>query len=316
MWFRLPGPDILRWGLIGSFTFLSAASLLALLQTWRMRPFLFFLAMFALVVAWWNTLKPPADADWAPDVAQQVTGVFDGDLVTLTGVRDFEWTGPHEAKANWVTRTYDLGQLQRADLFLSYWGDPKMAHFILSFSFADGEHLAWSVEVRRTKDGGFSPIADLFRANALSIVAATERDVVGVRTNHRGEDVLLMRLATEQVTSRLLFREYVEDANRLAAKPAWYNSITTNCTTVVVKMLDAVDRRLDFDWRIIVNGYLPEYLHHEASVVTDIPVSELREKSRISQKAKDFGLGEGFSEAIRVGVPQPIQRAATRQTKN
>ena len=308
LWFRMPGPDMLRWTAMAVFAFLNLAAFMALLNTRHLRPFLVFLVLYALVLGWWSTLRPPTVADWAPDVAQQVTGTFDGDLVTLTGVRDFEWTGPYEAQDNWVTRTYDLSQLESLDLILSYWGDPKMAHFILSFGFAGGEQLAWSVEVRRTVNGGFSPIADMFRANPLSIIAATERDVVGVRTNYRGEDVLLLRLTTDPFSTRDLFEEYVIDANKLAAKPAWYNSIKTNCTTVVFNMFDAVGRRIDFDWRIIANGYLPEYVYDEGVVVTDIPVSELREQSRISAKAKAFGLGDGFSQAIREGLPEPVRR--------
>ena len=73
-------------------------------------------------------------------------------------------------------------------------------------------------------------------------------------------------------------------------------------------VFDAVGRRIDFDWRIIANGYLPEYVYDEGVVVTDIPVSELREQSRISAKAKAFGLGDGFSQAIREGLPEPVRR--------
>ncbi len=305
LWFRMPGPDMLRWATMASFVFLSSAALVALLKTRHLRPFLVFASLFVALLVWWHSLKPPIEAHWAPDVSQQVSGTFDGNVVTLVGVRDFEWTGPQEAKQNWITRSYDLDLLQGVDLFLSYWGNPNMAHFILSFDFGNGDHLAWSVEVRRTVDGSFSPIADLFRTNSLLIAAATERDVVGVRTNQRNEDVMLLPLATDPNRARKLFKRYVEDANVLAETPAWYNSITTNCTTVVLKMIEAAGGDIDFDWRLLVNGYLPEYLHEKRYVVNDIPVEELREISRISQMAKDFGLGEGFSEAIREGIPAP-----------
>jgi uncharacterized protein (DUF2147 family) len=113
----------------------------------------------------------------------------------------------------------------------------KMAHTIMSFGFEGGEYLAWSIEVRRLKSGEYSPIADLFKNDPLVIMAADERDVVRLRTNIRHEDVELYRLRASPEMARTLLLEYVADANGLVDTPQFYNSLTTNCTTTIVKML-------------------------------------------------------------------------------
>jgi hypothetical protein len=191
-------------------------------------------------------------------------------------------------------------------MFMSYWAGPEMAHVIFSFGFEDGTQLPWSIEVRRRVGGAFSPLADLFKSNPLVIIAADERDVVGVRSNFRGEDVQLYRLAATPDRARALLREYVAQANELAKTPRFYNSITTNCTTTVVKMARLVGDTLPFDWRLIVNGYLPDYAYDHGALDTSVPLSALKAAAHIDQRARDDGLSANFSRAIRVGVPSPL----------
>ncbi len=303
IWFKLPVPELAKYMVIGVFLIPGAFSVAHLFTKKTRRAFLVYAVFFAALLAWWNTLTPPADGDWAPTSARQVTGTIEGDILTLDGVREFQWRSENDFTENWTKRTYDLSQLKTLDLLLSYWGDPKMAHFMLSFGFATGEYLTWSVEVRRFKDGGYSPVADFFKAHPLVIFAAEEFDIVGLRSNIWDNDVHIFRLPGRPENMRPLLEEYVRDANLLAQKPHWYNSISTNCTTVVFKMLDAVGVRYDFDWRIIVNGYLPEWLYDNGSLNINYTVEELRALGRINERAKAVGLTDAFSDAIREGVP-------------
>ncbi len=267
------------------------------------------LGLFGLALAgllfWWNGIAPPAERNWSPDVARQVTGRIEGDILTLDNLRNFDWQGPDDAIPRWETRSYDLNQLQTVDMFLSYWAGPLMAHFIVSFGFADGEQLAWSAEVRREVGGAFSPVADAFKANTLILVAADERDVVGVRSNLRNEDVQLFRLAADPQVARALLTEYVRDANALAQRPEFYNSLTTNCTTVVVRMMRAIGGGLPLDWRLLANGYLPDYAYDQQALDMRYSLSDLRALGRIDRRANAHGLEPGFSEAIRRDVPRP-----------
>ncbi|WP_457154178.1 Lnb N-terminal periplasmic domain-containing protein [Mesorhizobium sp. P5_C1] len=305
MWYRLPAGELGRAAACALFILFGLGTIIALFSRFRFRALVLFLAAFAAVLVWWSTIKPLGDADWAPDVARQVTGTRDGNLLTLKDVRDFEWRSDTDFTERWTTRTYDLSTVQTADLFMSYWAGPKMAHVIMSFGFSGGEYLAWSIEVRRRVGGEFSPIADLFKSNPLVIIAADERDVVGVRSNVRGEDVQIYRLKASPDAARTLLLEYVSDANALSTKPAFYNSITTNCTTTIVKMMRAVGDVVPFDWRLIVNGYLPDYAYDRGALDTRLPLSTLREVAHIDDRARKSGLSPDFSRLIRVGVPSP-----------
>jgi len=287
------------------FALLGLAVMTSLFSPRRLRALATFCLALATVIFWWSTLAPPSQSNWAPDVARQVTGQISDNTLTLTDVRNFDWPTATEASAHWETRSYDLSQLKGVDLFMSYWAGPQMAHMIVSFDFADADPIAWSVEVRRQVGGGFSPIADLFKTNTLVIIAADERDVVGTRSNVRGEDVQLYRIDTTPEKARALLLQYVEAANALATQPKWYNSLTTNCTTVVMSMIRTIVDEVPLDWRVLANGYLPDYAYDRGVLASHLPLSTLRAQSHIAKRATDFGLNPGFSTAIRTDVPTP-----------
>ena len=310
LWFRLPAPEALRGAAAIVFAILGLATIAALFTRRSLIGLIVFAAAFGGLLVWWSTIKPPLDGDWAPDVARQTTGSIEGDILTLSDVRDFDWRTDTDFTEKWSKRSYDLSKLKTLDLFLAYWGGPEMAHVIMSFGFEGGEYLAWSVEVRREKTSEFSPIADAFKSHTLVYLATTERDSVRLRSNVRGEDVRLYRLNTPPDQARALLREYVVESTELAERPKWYNSITANCATVVFKLVRAAGSTLPFDWRLVVNGFLPGYLFDHGAVVTTIPLSELMERARISPQAKAADQSPDFSRLIRVGVPSPSNRAA------
>ncbi len=311
LWYRLPAPPPWRAAAAGLFALLALATIGGLFSRLRAGLLAAFAVAFLAVAGWWASLEPPRDGDWAPDVAHQVTGRIDGDRLTLAGVRNFDWTSETAFTPRWETRSYDLADLTTLDLFMSYWAGPEMAHVLLSFGFTDGSQLVWSVEVRRRNGGEFSPVADLFKSNPLVIIAADERDIVALRTNFRGEDVQLYRLAIPPTAARKLLIQYVDDANALAEQPRFYNSLSSNCTTTVVKMARAAGDPLPADWRLIVNGYLPEYLYAQRTLDIRLPLAELRAASHISARAKAIGVADDFSARIRDGVPAPIAAAPT-----
>jgi hypothetical protein len=252
-----------------------------------------------LLALWWQAIAPSNDRVWADDVAKTLRGTVAGNIVTLDNVRDFKWRSDTDYTPRWETRVYDLNDLQSVDMVLSYWDGPAIAHTLVSFGFADGRHLVFSVEIRKERGEQFSELGGFFKKFELSVVAADERDVLYVRAGPRAENVYIYPVKMPVADMRELFLSYLRTANDLADTPRFYHTVTANCTTLVYRMVRAIVPGLPLDYRILLSGYLPEYLYDQGGLDTRLPLQTLRERGFVGIPPI---LGEdsiGFSKTIR-----------------
>ncbi len=178
-----------------------------------------------------------------------------------------------------------------------------IAHTIASWEFADGSHLAISIETRKEVGEQYSAVLGFFRQFELYYVVADERDVIGVRTNHRGEDVYLYRLKTPPPVARAILADYLKTVDRLATHPKWYNALTHNCTTTIRRHAQHVAPQNPFNWKILVNGYIDELGYERGTIDTSLPFEELKRRSDITQNGIEAGDDPDFSRRIREGLP-------------
>ena len=171
-------------------------------------------ALFPVIVValWWTSIPASNTRDWTPDVARTARATFDGSRVTIENVRNFKYRSETDYDQRWETRTYDLDRIHGVDLFLSFWGPTEIAHTIVSWDFDDGQHLAISIETRKQKGESYSAIRGFFRQYELYYVVADERDLVGLRTNYRGEQVYLYRIRVPPRQARALLVDYLDQS--------------------------------------------------------------------------------------------------------
>ncbi len=303
LWYQAPGMRTVKCMSAAVWLAFGAACCVGLWTRWFAPGLLAFTLAYACLLIWWNRLKPSNDRVWAPDVAQMVHGMVVGSHVTLHNVRDFAWRSASDYTARWVTREFDLDGLRSADLIVSYWSGRAIAHMLISFGFDDGSHVVFSVEIRREKTEEFSEIGGFFKEFELSIIAAGERDIVRLRTNVRREDTYLYRLRIAVPAMRSLFLAYVEQANSLVRAPRFYHTITSNCTTLVYNMLKRIVGGLPFSYRVLLSGYLPEYVYQVGGLDPRYRLEQLREFGYISDRARIADQSPVFSEEIRKGIP-------------
>lgn len=273
---------------------------------WRGRPILALVGqvlVFAALLVWWTSLEPSNQRIWAGDVAQMTQGELVGNQLILHNVRNFNWRSDDDYDVAWETRRYDLDQLASVDLITSYWGMPAIAHVLVSFGFTDGRFLTFTVEVRKEQGEAYSEIGGFFKQFELSIVATDERDALRVRTNVRGEDSYLYRIAMPDEAMRALLLSYVQQANALVDQPRFYNTITANCTTIVFDMLQTIIGGLPVDFRLLLTGYLPAYVMSVGGLQDGYSLDTLRQHGRYTEQARAANDASDFSWQIRRDVP-------------
>jgi hypothetical protein len=273
----------------------------------RMRVVLLgFLLLCAALLVWWFLQKPSHERPWADDVARLLTAQVDGSVVTLSNVRDFEWRTETDYTARWETRQYDLDTLQSADLVLSYWMGPAIAHTLVSFGFADGRYLTFSSEIRKEKGEAFSAWKGFFRQYEAVMIAAQESDIIRVRSEVRGEQVYMYRLAIPPEQLRTLFLAYVDEARRIEKTPEFYNTLTSNCTTVVFQIAKQIQPDLPLDYRLLLSGYFAEYAHDQGGLVAGVPFEVLKKRGRVQSMTgvQNMANEQDYSRYIRRELPK------------
>jgi Domain of unknown function (DUF4105) len=298
-------PEAWRSVAAGGYAALTASAFLFLPR--RRRTLVGFLVVFAVLMVLYFEIPASNDRDWQPEVAMVPYATINGNLVTINNVRNFDYRTETDFTPRWETRTYYLSKLVGADVIAVYWAGKAIAHIMVSFDFGGKEHLAVSIETRKEKGESYSTLAGFFRQYELYYVVADERDVIRVRTTYRQpqEDVYVYRTRAPLKNIHRVFLDYVRSMNELRVQPTYYNTLTTNCTTSILFHTRMNPERAPMSWKILLSGYVPDYLYELGKIDTTKPFDELEKLSRVNTRAHAADKDPAFSQRIREGLPRP-----------
>lgn len=295
LYFDLPFPAPIN--MLFAWIWLITAAVLPFVCRKKLVGLKVFSVLFLVIFLLWKMIPARNDRDWQPEFARTPHATISDSVVTIHDIRNFDYRQKDNVIEAYATRSYDLKNLKGVDLFLNYWGIDYMSHPIISFDFGAGGHITFSIETRRDGDEGFSMFGGLYKMFELIYIAADERD--GVLKRATGdEQTYLYHLNISTPDAREMFMEYIKRINELHEKPEFYNALTANCTTSVRAQRSA-DRRMPWDWRLLVNGYLDKLLYETGMIDNSLPFGETRKKAYITEKALKAKDAKNFSEKIR-----------------
>jgi hypothetical protein len=277
----------------------------------RRRGFGVFLALVtAVLVYYWGYIPPSNDRHWRKDVSVLPWAEIDGNHVSVHNIRNSEYRTATDFDLHHYDRTFDVNQLRSMDFFMCFWAPMPFCHTMMSFGFENGDVLCVSIETRPEEHEGYSALASCFKQYELIYVAGDERDLVRSRTNLRDEAVYLYHIDTTPEAMRRVFLSYCRRMNDLKAHPEWYYILTRNCTTDIPRRDGQSRWTLPESWKVILNGFVDQYLYREGSLDQRMPLAELRKAGHINTRGENADKDPEFSRLIRAGIPE-LERATT-----
>jgi len=248
-----------------------------------------------------KALLPSHDREWKPDLGLLPRVELRGDQVVVRNIRNCVYESDDDYVVSYYDKNFDLSKIQHVDFIVVPFKEaPSLAHTMLSFGFEDGNYLAVSAEARLEKHETYSPMRGAMQQYELMYVVADERDAILRRTKHRGVDVYLYRTVATSAQARELFVDVTNRINHLAERPEFYDTIRNNCTTNIVRHLNALrPRRVPNDWRVLLPGFSDSLAYELGLLDTNLSLPEARRRARVTALANRHATAEDFSTAIR-----------------
>ncbi len=252
-------------------------------------------------------LTPQNDRDWRPEQERLARVEVADDGFIVVHFRNAAVGPGGVLEPAWEEARFSLGELERVDYvhaLLTSGG--AAAHGFLSFGFADGRHLAVSVEARRRRGRDYSPFRGLFRNYELIYVLGAEPDLIGSRAAGR-LPVYLYPLRATPAQARDLFLSLADKTNQLAGEPEFYHTVTNNCVTTLRRHVgESIGLRIRPSWRILLSGYADELLLDRKWIDHEGSLASARERFQVNERAAAASLeGAEWSARIRAEPEGP-----------
>ena len=171
---------------------------------------------------------------------------------------------------------------------------------MLSFGFGGRDYLAVSAEVRRQRGDQYAPVKGSLGYFEMMYVLGDERDLVGLRSNYRLNEVFLYRTRLTPPQVRVMFVDVMQRVNQLAQRPEAYNTLTNNCTTSIRSHVNkAVPGLLPYSWQVLLPGYFDRLAYDRGLLDTRLSFEETRSRAQITRQAYLYRDSDEFSVQIR-----------------
>ena len=242
------------------------------------------------------------ERDWSPEMEQVPSATLEAGVVTLKNIRHNTYASEDDFVVEYFDRKFNLSEIQSVDYIVVPFKIKQIAHTMISFGLQDGTYLTVSIEVRKEKGERYNPVLGMGRKFELMYLVGDERDLIRLRTEHRGAQVYVYPSIATPEHAQALFLDVMERANQLAVDPEFYHSIGNNCTTNLAGHVNEISsKKIRYGWRVLLPGLSAKYAYDLGLLDNRIPFEELTKLALVNDLALEHRDAADFSQKIRAG---------------
>jgi hypothetical protein len=261
---------------------------------------LLLMALAAWVILLLIVRTPSNDRLWAADQEILPFAEFDGDVIQVKNIRNFEYLSRDEYVQNYYDKTVLISDIESVDYIVEPLASVAVAHTLLSFGLKDGSRIAISIEIRKEAGEEFSPLKGIFEEYEIMYVVVDERDALTLRAVHRDNPVYIYPTVASKDAVQQLFVNMLERATALRDTPEFYNTLTNTCATRIADHInEIVPSRVGWDYRILLPKDSDLLAYELGFIDNSIPLEELRETYLANERIKANVDDPNFSVVIR-----------------
>jgi hypothetical protein len=224
--------------------------------------------VFAAIGARTAIRTPSLSRTWDEDV-RVLAGVElnpDG-AVTLTDVRDWSYAVDSIVAQSYFDATFEPTDIVDVWMYEQVLDGERglIAHTFVVFEFdstyGERRFLGLSVETRREVGETYSLVGGMLRKFEVTHIWATEHDLVTRRVLYLDYPLTRFRLVLTPEQRARVFVRFAEETRALAAEPDWYNTVTRNCTSSLVRYAnESRPGAIPWHYSWVLTGRMDEYL--------------------------------------------------------
>lgn len=213
--------------------------------------------------------SPSLDREWDEDV-RVLSGVTisESGEVTFSHIRNWTYTLDTVESKNYFSKQYDPADIKDLWMYEQELDSRGLiAHTFLVFEFdegyGDGRYLGLSIETRRELGEEYSVVGGALRSFEITHIWATENDLITRRVRFLDYPLTRYRLDIPDEYLARIFTKFARETTELARTPEWYNTLTNNCTSSLIKYVNqeepgAIPRHYSYVFTGRADDYLAE----------------------------------------------------------
>jgi hypothetical protein len=235
------------------------------------------------------------------DLAVMPFAEMDDERIAIRYVRDCRYRSEDDYDVRYYDLSFQLEDVKSVDFIVVPFKETQLlAHTMFSFGLADGRHFVISVEARLGADETYTAVAGAGRRYPLMYVIGDERDLILLRTAIRDVEVFLYRGKATPEQSQKLLVDMLQRANKLYREPEFYDTLTNNCTTNLVRHINQIrPGRIPYELRVLFPGHSDRMAYELGLLEIEGPFEYARAYAKINDLAKLYADSPDFSKRIR-----------------